>query len=283
MGSDNSYRLYLDDSGTKEYSPTGSYTAGNTRYFVFAGPLLRTPEVVRLTSRLRHLKLKTFGTEQVEIKSNWLRMGQERNRRYLSRFDITEAELEAFVKSVYREIHEADLVLLAGVVDKVHMREKYGDSAWYPPAAAYEVVLQRAQMDLGEKSPLSDWAVVVDDMTGATPFGNQYRINLKRHHRQLKKTGSVLWPGYSFPNLQELVFVDSGNSHLTQAADIVAYNVFRQFREYGEEWEDEGLARLPTYDWFARIARKFRRDGTGRIQGFGVVKVPLLRRVRWRV
>lgn len=283
MPEETSYRLYLDDSGTKEYSPSGTYSAGNTRHFVFGGPLLRTEEVARLTKLLKKLKLQTFGTYSVEIKSNWLRVKRERERRYLRRFGVSESRLADFVESAYQAIRDADLVLLAGVVDKVHMKEKYEERAWYPPAAAYEVVVQRAQMEMSEKSPESPWTVVIDDMTGATPHGNQYRTNLKRHHTQLKKTGSTLWQGYSFPKLRELVFIDSGTSHLTQAADMVAYNVFRQFREFEEEWEAEGLGRLPTYDWFARIATKFRNDGNGRIQGFGVVKVPLFNRVRWTV
>ena len=119
-------------------------------------------------------------------------------------------------------------------------------------------------------------------MSGATPKGNQYRDNLRNHHRQLKQTGSTLWKGFSFTQLRELVFVDSKRSHLIQAADVVAYNVFRQFRDHGEEWETAGLGQLPTYDWFSRIAARFRKGPDGRIQGFGVGKIPLRTRVRWK-
>ena len=70
---------------------------------------------------------------------------------------------------------------------------------------------------------------------------------------------------------------------MLQVADVVAYNVYRQFRQYGEEWERQGLSILPAYDWFLRIAEKFRRGPDGRIQGFGVGKIPLRTRVHWRI
>jgi len=82
-------------------------------------------------------------------------------------------------------------------------------------------------------------------MTGATPKGNQYRTNLRRHHAQLKQTGSYLYRGIRFPHLRDLRFVDSKRSELVQVADLVAYNVYRQFRDHGEAWEQVGLQTLP--------------------------------------
>ena len=40
-------------------------------------------------------------------------------------------------------------------------------------------------------------------------------------------------------------FVSSARSHLVQVADVVAYNVFRQFLEHGDSWEDEKIQQLP--------------------------------------
>lgn len=275
--------LFVDDSGTKEYSPTGSYGAGNTRHFVFGGPFLSVEQARSLAARIRDLKLATFNTRQVEIKSNWLRLENEREARYLRRFGLSERKLSEFVEEFYRAIVDSELTLIAGVVDKVHMREDYGDRAWYPPAAAYEMLLQRAHAEIAGLPPGSSFSVIVDDMSGATPKGNQYRENLRRHHRQLKATGSTLWKGISFGRLRGIRFVDSKQSELLQVADVVAYNVYRQFRDYGEEWETRGLPILPAYDWFSRIVAKFRKGPMGRIQGYGVGKMPLRTRVRWRV
>jgi hypothetical protein len=257
--------------------------SGNTRHFVFAGLLVTVEEERKATAGLRLVKRAVFKTDTVEIKSNWLRLEHERKARYLEKFNLSKAQLDDFVERYYRVVLDSDLKLVACVVDKVHMREDYGDQAWYPPAAAYELLLQRVHADVEDCGPGRCVSVIVDDMTGATPKGNQYRDNLRRHHAQLKQTGSYLYRGIRFPRLRDLRFVDSKRSELIQVADLVAYNVYRQFRDHGEEWEQSGLRTLPCYDWFARILPKFRTGPNGRIQGFGVGKIPLRTRVPWKI
>lgn len=273
--------LYVDDSGTKEYSPPGkAYAANNPRYFVFGGVLISIVEAGLLTERIRTLKRVCLGAEDVEVKSNWLRMPRERERRYLHPYGLSEADLERFVTSYYDLIADADLTLIAGVVDKLHMQEDYPPSRWYAPAVAYEILLQRVENELCGKGRVS---VVIDDMTGKTPKGNEYKGNLKRHHMQLIQRGSTLKKGFKFTCLAGLKFVSSQVSNLVQVADVVSYNVFRQFQDHGEAWEELGRISLPAYPYFARILTKFRQGPDGRIQGFGVVKFPLRLRVKWRV
>jgi hypothetical protein len=271
--------LYVDDSGTKEYTPPGKpYAANNSRHFVFGGALIATDEASRLSQKIGNQKTSIFGTAQVEIKSNWLRMPVERERRYLKPYALSEENLKTFVEGYYSLICESDLMLLAAVVDKVHMRDKYGENAWYPPAIAYEALLQRAQNAL---QGTGEFSVVIDDMTGKTPAQNDYKENLKRQHARLKQRGSSLIQGFAFDALAGRPKFVSSESNLVQVADIVAYNVMRQFRDHGEEWETRGLTNLPTYDWFRRICGKFRQGPNGRIQGYGVVKLPLIDRVTW--
>ena len=149
---------------------------------------------------------------------------------------------------------------------------------WYAPAVAYEILLQRAVQAV--RAPDS-FSVTIDDMSGATPHGNQYKYNLTRQHGMLQRFGSRLQRGLSFVPLEgRLRFTDSAAHHLIQVADVVAYNVFRQFRDHGEAWEDD-TKELPVYDYFDRIASKFRKGDGGRIQGYGIVKFPLVKRVAW--
>jgi hypothetical protein len=272
--------LYLDDSGQKEYLADGaSYDHGLSRYFVLGGFFTRLREAGLLAERLASVKRKTFGDRPVEVKSNWLRRPVERKARYLDPFNLTEEQFRSFVDEFYEVTLRADSALLACVVDKEHMTQDYGDARWYTPAAAYEAVVQRAQNELGP--PGFRFSVVIDDMTGKTPNASTYSSNLTRHHEQLKKTGCNFFPLRMTALTGRLKFVNSRDSNLIQVADLVAYNVFRQFRDYGEEWETSGLGELPTYDWFRRIAPKFRRGPNGRIQGYGVVKFPLRNRVPW--
>lgn len=276
------YLLYLDDSGTKEYSDDEEeYGVGPSRYFVFGGALLTQASSSRVSELIIRLKNSIFSDKAVEIKSNWLRIPHERQVRYLEPYGLSEDHLTEFVEEYYSIILNADLELLAGVVDKVHMLEDYG-KPWYPPAIAYELVLQRVQNELENTSDI--FRVTVDDMTGKTPRGTDYKKNLVRQHNRLKQRGSPLIDGYTFPNLRgRLKFVNSALSHLVQVADIAAYNVFRQFRDHGEDWEDIGIKQLPTYDYFNRMLHKFRQGPGGRIQGYGVVKFPMRRRIEWSV
>lgn len=275
-----SHHLFIDDSGTKEYG--AAYSASNTRHFVFGGVLLTNAEAGLLSEAIKLLKGRFFGRPDVEIKSNWLRMPKECEQHYLKPYRITEESLREFVEGFYGLVNEANLVLLASVVDKVHMQEDYPKNPWYPPALAYELLLQRAQSELGGTE--SQFTVTMDDMSGKTPKGTKYQKNLLRQHEALRRTGSRLKPGFPFPNLEGGAhFKASDQSDILQVADLAAYNVFRQFKEHGEEWETAGITELPTYPYFTRIVGKFRKGFDGRIQGYGVVKMPLRKRVRWSV
>ena len=278
------YRLFVDDSGNREYSGTRDYRSvdGKSRYFVYGALLAEEREANFLIERFRQLKTTTFDTAKVEIKSNWLRIPHERNTRYLETFGVTLEELQAFTEQIYRLLRVSKLELLAAIVDKSHMQEDYHEP-WYPPTVAYDLLAQRAVQASPEAGSVS---VTIDNISGATPHRNEYRTLLERHHDQLRQTGSRLRPGLSFaPLTGPIRFINSQLSDLIQLADLVAYNVHRQFRDHGEHWETTPAAggTLPMYDHFREIAGKFRHDGTGRIQGYGIAKFPLRKRVRWTV
>lgn len=277
------YFLFIDDSGTKEYASAGEQygRTGKSRFFVFGGVLLAEDVAAQLAQRIADLKRGAFGRPDVELKSNWLRIPKERSARYLDRFSISSGTLDSLVEQVYDAVVDTDLQLLAAVVDKAHMQERYGTHAWYAPAVAYDCLLQRVALEV---RPPHGVRVFIDDMSGATPKGNQYRDNLRSHHAQLCATGSRLQRDVRFDGIEPgLRFVNSARSHLIQVADIVSYNVNRQFVDFPDAWEARGQSVLPTYPWFLRLAAKFRTDGLGRIQGYGVVKFPLKTRVRWGV
>ncbi len=90
--------LYIDDSGTKEYaSADQKYTLhgrGVSRYFVFGGILLSDVESGRLVAAIKDLKDNFFGTEDVEIKSNWLRNPDSCKKKYLNPYGITSVRVQ---------------------------------------------------------------------------------------------------------------------------------------------------------------------------------------------
>jgi hypothetical protein len=281
--------LYVDDSGTKEYSddPDQYSITGNSPIFVFGGVLLDIAESGRMVEAIIDAKRDVFGVADVEIKSNWLRIPKEREARYIQPYGVSEKRIAEFVSKYYDIINEADLAIVAAVVNKRQVQSEY-PTPWYAPAIAYDVLLQRI---VQEMEPGSRVAVVVDDMSGATPKGNQFKANLRGHHRQLCKTGSKLQSGLDFSCLHPVIrFVNSSVSHQVQVADVAAYNVYRQFIEHGEEWEDiskleekDGRFSLPMYEWFEKIGGKFRKGPENRVQGYGIVKFPMVKRLPWKV
>jgi len=273
---------YIDDSGTKEYGEgSQEYSIrGKSRHFIFGAILLNVQEASLLAKKIIDLKLSVFKDDSVEIKSTWLRFKQERGNRYLIPYELNEDELRNFVDDYYDIVISSRLVMLASVIDKIHMQEDYANP-WYPPAIAYEILLQRIEVALDKNSSAS---VTIDDMTGKTPKGNEYKINLKQHHKKMIQHGSQLYSGFTFDKIyKRLKFVNSAHSHLVQVADIISYNVLRQFRDYGGEWETEGLESLPMYDHFKRISHKFRSNSEGRVQGYGIVKFPIRNPVHWSI
>src|SRR5262245_232421 len=141
-----SHVIYIDDSGTKEYADDPNEyeksRRGRSRHFLFCGVLTTTAHAGVFRDRIIALKQKCFRASDVEVKSNWLRIPDERQKRYLDKYGITEDQLTDFVDAYYDLINDSDISLIAAVVDKRHMQEKY-PKPWYTPAIAYELLLQR--------------------------------------------------------------------------------------------------------------------------------------------
>ncbi len=274
------HKLFLDDSGDKDYRDDGQYSprGGPTPLFVFAGLAASPLEASGIAQSMRTLKRQTFGTADVEIKANWLKRPQERAKRYLDRFGIADADLTKFTDTLYEIISDADCGLVGCVVNKKEVRDKYGRDAYHPPAIAYECLLQRAQKEMAACDGAI--SVTIDHMTGATQAGNQHKANLRRQHERLKKHGSSLQRGFAFDRVEGgLSFRDSKDDERLQLADLVAYAIYRQFLDHGPDWEDPSKS-LDVYDYLGRVLHKFWNDN-GVVAGYGIVKFPMNRRVPW--
>jgi len=279
------FRAYIDDSGEKEYGPATG------RYFTYAAAVVDSAKEEAVNAEIIDLKRFYFGTSNVEIKSNWLRLPKERQRRYISKFPISDTKLTDFTESLYSWISEAPITLLASVVDKSQMQERYGTKAWHPSATAYQFLLQRYELHLSMTCAPSRFHdrrncsikgyVTIDNMDGASPAANQWRDLLRTQHRTLKKRGCQLTQ-LKFDHLAEDVrFGDSARFHLLQVADLAAYNIMRQFRNYGESWDNPSTKQLPLYPYLEKILNKFMHNGSGRYAGWGIVKWPTDGSRRW--
>ena len=274
--------LYVDDSGTKDYSATPDRYGmrGCSRHFVFGGVLINIDVAGQMTARIAELKSGCFGNASVELKSSWVRNPQMAQQKYLAPYGISPTELDNLLEALYQLILDTDLKPIAAVVDKVHMHEVYGTNAHYPAAVAYECLLQRAEYEMRRCG--GNAAVRVDLMSGKTPDGDNHQDLIKTQHDYLRKNGSRLLRGYSFGRIEgEVRFWNSAKSNLIQVADITAYNILRQFRDNSSEWDDPLSKQVPVYEPLGRLLPKYCADANGEVQGFGIVKFPRLASKKW--
>lgn len=114
------------------------YGTQTSRYFAYAAVIVRVEDEPELNRQLAAMKQRYFGTEAVELKSNWIRQEREPKRRYLDAFGIGAEALDSCVEEVYGWAEQESITFAAAVVDKLQMKERYGDNAWHPSATAYQ-------------------------------------------------------------------------------------------------------------------------------------------------
>lgn len=261
-------RIWIDDTGEKEYGPkTG-------RFFAYVGVAVRKHREEQVAESFNDLKRMILGTDKPEIKSNWLRIPKEVQRRYVEPFDLDVRDVDAFSKAFYSWLSHQPVMLLASVVDKELMEQKHGASKNYASSTSYEYLMQRYQYLLKEVG-VSKGEVVIDEMMGLTPKGSKHRELLVKQHKQLVERGL----GTGNVKTDRIAnWVKFGGSHdyaLLQVADLCAYNVMRQFRMHPaySSFKKQGCE-TPKYEHFERILPKFRASVDGRIDGYGVVRYP---------
>ena len=268
------YHAYLDESGQREYGSPD-------RHYVIAGLIGRAERMARYEDEITGLKRAFLGTPDIEIKSVWLRQPEECEKHYLKGCGIKQARLDAFVDALYDWLAAAEVRIIAGVVDKEQIQERYGAKAHYANALAYQVFLQRYQKFLASRQ--SKGAVTCDEMPGKTKAGSPWQELLEKQHRKLKRYGCNLTK-MRFTNVSPAVtFCDSSESSLVQLADLAAYNTFRQFKDHADQWDDPASEELDLYEYFEQMLGSFHTNRDGVFAGFGVAKMPRKAKHRWLV
>ena len=257
------YLFYLDESGEREYE-------SSSRYFVLCAVGIRTKDWKAINTDILALKKTYFGTVDVEIKSNWLRIPKERERRYRVPFGISDTELREFTDKLYDILQAYDTVIIAAVVDKKAMSQQYNQPQ-APSSLAYRLVLERIELFLQRNTERMNGIVIYDKITELKIKKKGYENLLYRQHlRYLEK-------GTDFVQVNQIVegllFISSHENNLLQVPDLCAYNIYRQFREFGEEWHAAEHFEH-RYEYFKRIEPYLHRSDKGHYAGYGIKKFP---------
>lgn len=280
----NKHFLFIDDSGSKDWdtpyaksfiesSPvrnTQNFNFWRGNYFVLAGLHISEKAIINLNPEINKIKTEYFGNKHVEIKSVWMRNPKQRKKRYLEQYGISEYKLKEFIEKKWYRIFEKNksaIQIQAFILDKRYYKRR----DYTPLQRLIQVLFDRIELH-----PHRDCIIVFDQMDSQIKSitHNQGQI-LKISNKEID-LGSFQSKYSHFPPR----FEKSKNSNFLQLADTVAYNIFRQFVDYGDFWEDNNKGTLKTYSFFERIADNF-YNKNGRIAGFGIVKVPDPAKIRW--
>ncbi len=262
------FLFYLDESGQREYG------SGTSRYFVLVALALHEDRWKSISNALDDLKMTYFGTVNVEVKSDWLRFPRERKRRYCEPYKISEERLSEFGERAHQLIEKSDMTILASIIDKKQMEKQYLKPQ-SPSSRAYVHLFERIELYLRSQK-ISEHGLLVFDKINDTNFqrGGYEDLLMNQHKRYLTK-------GTDFVQIDRIIeglfFIPSNANNLIQLADIAAYDIFRQFHDHGEEWDQGAPGRREFknyYPYFGRIKGLISSSAGGQLDGYGIKKFP---------
>jgi len=248
------YFFYVDESGSLDPTTTGVRADGSTftkdhLYVLTAVSLFERrwhgfeKTLNRKKQELCDIHRRTNPTEQrldladCEIKSTWIRIPKERARRpFLA--NLTDNELTKLVELYYRQLDHHHMNIFAVVVDKRHLRDYLDASKMH--RKAWELLLERIEKFLRINHGKHQGVLITDDIS------RQANRNLAMKHAHIQSEGTST--GTWLTHIAEMpLFVRSELSNGVQLADLLAYNIYRCFRD--EDVDYPFFARILPYLW----------------------------------
>ncbi|MDX2085192.1 MAG: DUF3800 domain-containing protein [Candidatus Melainabacteria bacterium] len=230
MAEDNHYMFYIDESFDQEIHVLVAYG------FLYKHWFNTHQAVIRAKQRVFPEK----DAWKLEIKSNWLRIKAERDKRaYLKK--LTPDELKVLTDALYEVILENAFqkICLAAVLD-VKTNQEQQRYPYEPELYTYKMLLSKVALFLKRNDATG---ILICDETKQS----------KLHIENLRNCND--FDGEWDEDLRQRIienplFVDSQYNNLIQLADLCAYNVFRVFK-YND----------PQYEYFQKIAPLIKNFG----------------------
>ncbi len=286
----NFFKVFIDDSGSKEYKSPYSrefiksppayrkyIDFWRANYFVLCAVKIHNSNLDRINSRINMIKEKFFGTKDVELKSERLRYPDSQKKHYLDKFSISKDNLKNMTDELYDYISSEweKIRVLSVVFDKRYYGEdKRKEAEGNPLIKCAQVILERLQYS-------GDMHKVFFDQ-----FESHLKVAKGAHKKILGiKTGDIKMERdfvKDFSCIHSIDFKESKRENFIQIADLCAYNVYRQFTEFGRVWQGEEHGEMKLYDYFARIKNNFICDkSTKKVPGYGIILIPDVGKLKW--
>jgi hypothetical protein len=254
------YFFYFDESGSRDPS-VGTPEKPKDHLYVLLAAGMFERQWRPFDRAISHLKLEladylrrdrkgTFDLAACEVKSNWIRNAKERAAKSPFLDSLHNEDRERLVAAYFNQLKERNLVIMAAVIDKRHLHDHTTHETLHKKA--YEFLLERIEHYIAEVHPKHQALIVMDDTSKAL---NQ-AVAMK--HAFFQRAGNQ---NLRFRHIVEYpFFTRSELSNGVQLADLLAYNVYRAFR-------DENLA----YPYFEMLLPAFyRREDGEQLDGLKV-------------
>jgi len=280
------YLVFIDESGQKEfidpYNKTyitqpekadRNYWLRN--YFVITGLIVKRENIPIINREIVNLKVKTFGTPEVEIKSDWLRNPFQRKKHYLNKFHISEVALNQFgvdVSNLFPK-YKKEIKIATCIFDKRYYKDRKIND---PFCNAGQVLFERVEFFMNRVK--SYCILVVNQMESSLNPERGRNGELKDvllNKRRMKNTFVE-----TYARIKDINFRKSKDENFLQLVDLAGYNIFRQFVDYGRNWEDISKKKLKVYKYFSLLSDNF-IEKNGQIRGVGICKLPDIAKVNW--
>jgi len=246
------YFFYLDESGSRDPSIGTPEKPKEHIYVLLAVGMYERQwrpfelEVSQLklglVSQLQQSGKGRFELADCEVKSNWLRIPKEREKRSPFLHALSQNDLERLSDVYLDQVAKRKVVIIASVIDKYHLHPSITQEKLH--SIAYELLLEGVQNYLKEYHPKHLGLIVMDDTH------KKLNRSITMQHASLLRDGNR---NMEFPNIVENpFFTRSELSNGVQLADQLAYNVYRAFR-------DKNTA----YSYFENLLGHFYRDRAG--------------------
>lgn len=290
------YKIFIDDSGSKDYK--NSYCPLkkeclpdwkderkwlDDNFFALCWIHIKSADIQYIDNEIKDLKNKVFGTNHVEIKSTFLRNPKQAKKEYLDKYKITSRDLKYFGDEVYNilEKHKNKFRIFATVFDKrqYKYRDKIDANCLLKSC---QVLFERVQYS-GLKT-----IMVFDQMESSLSkkkWNHKKMLEVKQQNCGMEKQYIDV-----YDNIIDIEFQKSHNENMLQVADLLSYNVRRQFMEHGRCMIDgEGCIKNNNwytecweYEYFTKTCNRIYSEKWKTI-GIWLVVIPNWKKLNWNL
>lgn len=247
------------------------------------GVRVKQDELGVINKAINQLKNDYFGTHKVEVKSDWLRNPHKRKKNYLEKFNITSEKLNEFGEKFVDIISENKEILK--IVAVVFDKRYYGDAKrkkeeGSPLLKTTQLIFERIQYAGGYH------ILVFDQMESSL------KLTIGQHNKIInifqKNAGMDKIFVDKYDHISDIKFMQSCEENFLQVADVCAYNIYRQFVEFGRDWcgknKKDGQISMDIYPYLDRIRCNFLFNPFNKqVRGVGLICVPDGGKINWDI